>query len=103
MDIQKLMKEAEKAQQRVADVQQRLSNLKIEGSSGGGLVTVQANGDGTVTGVKIEPSALDPDDLELLEDLLVAAISDAQRKSKEIQEQELGSAMGGLGGMPGLF
>ena len=103
MDIQKLMKEAEKAQQRVADVQQRLSNLKIEGSSGGGLVTVQANGDGTVTGVKIEPSALDPDDLELLEDLLVAAISDAQRKSKEIQELELGSAMGGLGGTPGLF
>ena len=103
MNIQKLMKEAQKAQDRVAEVQKRLSNLTTEGSSGGGLVIVKATGDGNVIGVNIDPGAVDPDDLELLEDLLVAAISDAQRKSKELQEQEMGSAMGGLGGLPGLF
>ena len=103
MNIQKLMKEAQKAQERVAEVQQRLSNLTTEGSSGGGLVIVKATGDGNITGINIDPSAVDTNDLELLEDLLVAAISDAQRKSKELQEQEMGSAMGGLGGLPGLF
>ena len=103
MNIQKLMKEAQKAQERVAEVQKRLSNLTTEGSSGGGLVIVKATGDGNITGKNIDPSAVDTNDLELLEDLLVAAISDAQRKSKELQEQEMGSAMGGLGGLPGLF
>lgn len=103
MNIQKLMKEAQKAQERVAEVQKRLSNLTAEGSSGGGLVIVKATGDGNITGINIDPSAVDTNDLELLEDLLVAAISDAQRKSKELQEQEMGSAMGGLGGLPGLF
>ena len=103
MNIQKLMKEAQKAQERVAEVQNKLSNLTTEGSSGGGLVTVKTTGDGNIIGVKIEPSAIDSSDIELLEDLLVAAINDAQRKSKELQEQEMGSAMGGLGGLPGLF
>ena len=103
MNIQKLMKEAQKAQERVAEVQKRLSNLTTEGSSGGGLVIVKATGDGNITGINIDPSAVDTNDLELLEDLLVAAISDAQRKSKELQEQEMGSAKGGLGGLPGLF
>ena len=103
MNIQKLMKEAQKAQERVAEIQNKLSNLTTEGSSGGGLVTVKATGDGNIIGVKIEPSAIDSSDIELLEDLLVAAINDAQRKSKELQEQEMGSAMGGLGGLPGLF
>ena len=103
MNIQKLMKEAQKAQERVAEVQQRLSNLTTEGSSGGGLVIVKATGDGNITGLNIDPSAVDTNDLELLEDLLVAAISDAQRKSKELQEQEMGSAKRGLGGLPGLF
>ena len=103
MNIQKLMKEAQKAQERVAEVQKRLSKLTTEGSSGGGLVIVKATGDGNITGINIDPSAVDTNDLELLEDLLVAAISDAQRKSKELQEQEMGSAMGGLGGLPGLF
>jgi nucleoid-associated protein EbfC len=103
MNIQKLMKEAQKAQRQMAEAQERLAAMQIEGSAGGGLVTVTATGDGTVTKVRIDPGAIDPDDVTLLEDLVTAAVADAQRKAKELQESELGSAVGGLGAMPGLF
>ncbi|UCH27832.1 MAG: YbaB/EbfC family nucleoid-associated protein [Trueperaceae bacterium] len=103
MNIQKLMKEAQKAQRKMAEAQERLADLSVEGSSGGGLVTVTAGGDGTVTGIKIDPSTVDPEDVDLLEDLITAAVNEAQRKAKELQETELGDAMGGLGGLGGLF
>lgn len=103
MNIQKLMKEAQKAQRQMAEAQERLASVEVEGSAGGGLVTATANGDGTVSKVRIDPSAVDPDDLTLLEDLVTAAVADAQRKAKELQERELGSAVGGLRGMPGLL
>ncbi len=102
MNIQKLMKEAQKAQRKMAEAQEKLAGMSVEGSAGGGLVTATANGEGTITAVRIDPSAVDPDDVEMLEDLVSAAVSDAQRKAKELQERELGGAMGGLGGMPGL-
>jgi nucleoid-associated protein EbfC len=103
MNIQKLMKEAQKAQRKMQDAQEKLASMTVEGTAGGGLVTVTATGDGTVTAVKIDPSAVSPDDVELLEDLVVAAVSEAQRKAKELQESEMGAAMGGLGGMGGLI
>ena len=103
MNLQKLMKEAQKAQRQMAEAQERLAAMQVEGSSGGGLVNVTANGDGTVSKVRIDPGAIDPDDVTLLEDLVTAAVADAQRKAKELQESEMGSAMGGLGSMPGLF
>jgi DNA-binding YbaB/EbfC family protein len=103
MNIQKLMKEAQKAQRQMAEAQERLAAMQVEGSAGGGLVTVTASGDGTVSKVRIDPGAIDPDDVTLLEDLVTAAVADAQRKAKEVQESELGSAVGGLGAMPGLF
>jgi nucleoid-associated protein EbfC len=103
MNIQKLMKEAQKAQKKMAEAQDRLAQRTVEGSAGGGLVTVTMSGDGAVSKVRIDPGAIDPDDVSLLEDLVTAAVADAQRKSKELQEQEMGSAVGGLGGLPGLF
>jgi len=103
MNVQKLMKEAQRAQKKMAEAQERLASLTVEGSAGGGLVRATATGDGTVTSVSIEPGAVDPDDLSLLEDLVTAAVADAQRRSRELQEQEMGSAMGGLGGLPGMF
>ncbi len=103
MNIQKLMKEAQKAQRQMAEAQERLAAMQVEGSAGGGMVTVTATGDGTVSKVRIDPGAIDPDDVTLLEDLVTAAVADAQRKAKELQESELGSAVGGLGAMPGLF
>jgi nucleoid-associated protein EbfC len=103
MNIQKLMKEAQKAQKKMAEAQDRLAQRTVEGSAGGGLVTVTMSGDGAVSKVRIDPGAIDPDDVSLLEDLVTAAVADAQRQSKELQEQEMGSAVGGLGGLPGLF
>ena len=103
MNVQKLMKEAQRAQRKMAEAQERLAALVVEGSAGGGLVKATANGEGTITKVMIDPSAVDPEDLSLLEDLVVAAIADAQRQAKEAHEREMGSAMGGLGGMPGMF
>ncbi len=102
MNMQKLMKEAQKAQKKMAEAQERLANISVEGSAGGGLVTATASGDGNITGIKIDPSTVDPEDVELLEDLVAAAVNEAQRKAKEVQETEMGSAMGGLGGAGGL-
>jgi len=78
--------------------QERIAATTIEGSAGGGMVNVTATGDGTITKVKIEPSAINGEEAELLEDLIMAAVNDVQKKSKELQESEMGSAMGGLGG-----
>lgn len=103
MNVQKLMKEAQRAQRKMAEAQERLAALTVEGSAGGGLVRVTATGDGAVTAVAIDPAAVDTDDLSLLEDLVTAAVADAQRRSRELQESEMGSAMGGLGGLPGMF
>ena len=103
MNMQKLMKEAQKAQRNMQEAQDRIAATTIEGSAGGGMVNVTATGDGTVTKINIEPSAINPNEVELLEDLIMAAVNDVQKKSKELQEAEMGSAMGGLGGgMGGL-
>ncbi len=102
MNIQKLMKQAQQAQEKMREAQERLASLTVEGTAGAGLVTVTANGTGDVTAVKIDPKTIDPDDAELLEDLITAAISDAQRKARELQEKEMGGALGGLGGMGGM-
>jgi DNA-binding YbaB/EbfC family protein len=102
MNIQKLMKEAQKAQRKMQEAQERLASLEVEGSAGGGMVTAKANGEGTVTRVKIDPGVVDPDDVDMLEDLVTAAVADAQRKAKELQESEMGEAMGGMGGLGGL-
>ena len=102
MNIQKLMKEAQKAQRKMEEAQERIAAMTVEGSAGAGMVTVTATGDGNVTKIRIEPAVIDPDDAEMLEDLITAAVNDAQRAAKELQEQELGSAMGGMGGMGGL-
>jgi nucleoid-associated protein EbfC len=103
MNVQKLMKEAQRAQKKMAEAQERLAAMTVEGTAGGGLVRVTATGDGSVTAVAIDPGAVDTEDLSLLEDLVTAAVADAQRRSRELQESEMGSAVGGLGGMPGLF
>lgn len=103
MNVQKLMQEAQRAQKKVAEAQERLAAMTVEGSAGGGLVTVTASGEGTIKSVAIDPGAVDTSDLSMLEDLVTAAVADAQRKCKELHEREMGSAMGGLGGLPGMF
>ena len=87
----------------VTEAQEKLAAMSVEGSSGAGLVTVTASGDGTVTAVRIDPKVVDPEDVEMLEDLVTAAVGEAQRRAKELQEREMGAAMGGMGGLGGMF
>lgn len=102
MNIQKLMKQAQKAQLAQAEMQERLDATAIVGSAGGGMVSVTVNGSGVVRGIKLDKMVVDPSDVEALEDLLLVAIQDAQTKANDLQQSEVQKIMGGLGGMPGM-
>lgn len=101
MNIQKIMKEAQKAQKKAAEVQEKLGGMSVTGSAGGGLVEITADGHGHVQAVKLKPEAVDPADLESLEDLLLVAIQDAQTKAHELSEKEMSRELGGIGNMLG--
>ncbi|HWG85742.1 MAG TPA: YbaB/EbfC family nucleoid-associated protein [Deinococcales bacterium] len=98
MDMKKLMKQMQKAQAAQADVQDRLAAASVTGSAGSGLVTVTANGQGNVTGVKLKAEAVDPEDVEALEDLILVAIEDAQRKAADLQQSEMQKIVSSFGG-----
>lgn len=91
-----MMKKVQKMKTAMSEIQEELITLKIEGTSGGGLVTAIVDGEGTVKGVRIDPSLLDPKEGEVLEDLLVAAFHDAQEKVKERATEEMSKATGGF-------
>jgi DNA-binding YbaB/EbfC family protein len=95
-DIQKMMREMQKAQQALEKVQAELAHATVEGSAGGGAVKVTCTGSLEFTGVKIKPEAIDPNDAETLEDLVLAAIKDAADKAKKLGEQKMGNSFGGL-------
>ncbi|MBN2461477.1 MAG: YbaB/EbfC family nucleoid-associated protein [Candidatus Cloacimonetes bacterium] len=99
--IQDLMKQAQKMQKDLAKAQEELSNMVVEGSSGGGMVKVKMNGKNQVLAVKIDPEVIDPDDVEMLEDLIIAAINEAQEKITRTTENEMSKFTGGLN-LPGL-
>ena len=101
MNMEKIMKQAQKMQAQMAKIQEDLAGEQVEGSAGGGMVTVTCNGQGDVVAVKIEPEVAG-DDVEMLEDLVLAAVTDAIRKSKELANSRMSQLTGGLG-MPGLF
>src|ERR671921_619947 len=98
-NIQQLMKQAQKMQQQMLAAQQELAETEVSGTAGGGLVTATVSGAGEVRGVKIDPKAVDPDDVESLEDLVVAAIRDAARAAAELAEQKMGPLTQGMGGL----
>ena len=97
-----LMKQAPKMQQQIASAQAELAAAEVTGSAGGELVTVTMTGSGDVTAVTIAPAAVDPDDVETLQDLVVAAIRDAQRAVNELAATTMGPLTSGLGGGMGL-
>ncbi len=97
--MQGLMKQAQAMQDKLAQAQAELDEMEIEGSSGGGMVTVTVTGKKTVVGVKIDPKAADPDDVEMLEDLIIAALNEAYEKADKESERLMGPLAGGLGGM----
>ena len=96
-----IMKEAQKLQQQLAAVQDEVAKRKVEATAGGGMVTVVANGKQELLSIKIDREVVNPDDAQMLEDLVLAACNEALRKSRELVQQELGKLTGGLK-IPGL-
>ena len=102
MNIQKMMKEAQKMQERLAKAQNDLAAQTLDVSSGGGKVNIQVSGAGDITAIKIAPEVVDPQDVEMLEDLVLSAIREAQEAARKLQSDTMGQVAGGLGGLPGL-
>ncbi|OUM98565.1 MAG: nucleoid-associated protein [Firmicutes bacterium ZCTH02-B6] len=104
MNMAKMMKQVQKMQQEMARVQEELGSKTVEGSAGGGMVTVVANGHQEIVSVRIDPQAVDPDDVEMLQDMVVAAVNEALRQARELAAQEMAKVTGGLNipGLPGF-
>jgi DNA-binding YbaB/EbfC family protein len=100
MDMKKMMREMEKMQRELAKAQAELADEHVEGTAGGGAVKVVMTGAGEVTEVKIEPSAIDPEDRTLLEDLVLAAINEAMNAQQALTQERLGGFTSGLPGLP---
>jgi DNA-binding YbaB/EbfC family protein len=100
--MDKMLKQVQKMQAQVSLMQEELANEVVEASSGGGMVKVQANGHGDVVSVSISKDVVDPEDVEMLEDLVLSAVKEALRLGREMAEKRMGSITGGLG-IPGLF
>jgi hypothetical protein len=101
-DMSELLKQAQQMQQQLAAAQEQLAQEEVTGTAGGDLVSVTMTGQGEVTAVTIAPAAVDPDDLETLQDLIVAAFRDASRAVNELTASRMGPLAGGLGGGMGL-
>jgi DNA-binding YbaB/EbfC family protein len=104
MDMNKMLQQVQQMQEQMAKAQEELANETVEASAGGGMVTVKATGALEITEIKISPEAIDPDDPELLADMILAAVNEALRSAQSLVESKLGSAMGGIQGLglPGL-
>jgi hypothetical protein len=97
-----MMKQAQQMQQKMERVQQEMEKQEVEASAGGGMVTVVVNGKQQVLSIKIDPSAVDPQDVDMLQDLIMVAMNEAIRKSQDMMQQEMSKLTGGLN-IPGLF
>jgi DNA-binding YbaB/EbfC family protein len=102
MDMNKLMQQAQQMQAQMQKAQAELANERVESSAGGGMVTVTASGAGDVLSIKIDPEAVDTDDIEMLEDMVLAAVNEAHRMASDLAEQRMGAVTGGMGGGMGL-
>ena len=101
-DFLKMLQQAQEMSGKLQEVQDLLGRLSVTGSAGGGLVTVEADGKGQVKRVSIDPSVVNPADVEMLEDLVAVAVQEAQKKARDAGEQEMKKVAGGLGlgGLP---
>ncbi len=104
MDFNKMMEQVQQMQTQMQQAQEELKNETVQATAGGGMVTVTATGSGEIREITIDPKAIDPDDPEMLADMIVAAVNEALRSSQSLMESKLGPALGGLQGMglPGL-
>ncbi len=95
-DFSKIFEQAQQMQSRMQEMQDALQKQTVSGAAGGGMVTVEADGKGTVTRVRIDPTVVQPTDVEMLEDLVLVAVNDAQKKAAELARTEMGKLTGGL-------
>jgi DNA-binding YbaB/EbfC family protein len=104
MDMNKMLQQVQQMQADMLKAQEELANERVEASVGGGMVTVTASGSGEIVGVKISPEAIDPDDPETLEDLVLAGVNEALRNAQDLAQSKLGGVAGDLKGLglPGL-
>ena len=104
MDMNKMLQQVQQMQEQMAKAQEELASETVEASAGGGMVTVKATGALEIAEIRIAKEAIDPDDPELLADMVTAAVNEALRSAQSLAESKLGGAMGGLGnlGLPGL-
>ena len=95
-DFMKILQQAQEMQGKMQKLQEELQAMTLTGTSGGGMVTVDVNGQGTIKRVKIDPSVVNPSDTEMLEDLIAVAMAEAQRKAQERQQEQMGAIAGGM-------
>ena len=100
--IGNIMKQAQQMQRRMAELQEELENKQVEASAGGGMVTAVVSGKQQLLDLKIDPTVADPDDVEMLQDLVIAAVNEAIKQSQQMAQEEMGKLTGGMN-IPGLF
>lgn len=98
-NMQQLMRQAQKMQQQMVELQEALDERTYEASAGGGMVKATVSGKRELLSLEIDPQAVDPDDVELLQDMILAAVNEALRDGEETREREMGKISGGMGGM----
>ena len=101
-NMQQLARQAQKLQQQMAKMQEEIEAREFEASAGGGMATAKVNGKKELLSIEIKPEAVDPDDVEMLQDLVVAAVNEALKQAGDAMEQGMGRMTGGMG-LPGLF
>lgn len=99
--IGNIMKQAQQMQRKMAEMQEEMANRQVEASAGGGMVTAVVNGKQQLLDLKIDPAAVDPDDVEMLQDLVTAAVNEAIKQSQQMAQEEMSKITGGLN-IPGL-
>ena len=102
MNMQQMMKQARKMQEQLAATEERLAQMEVSASAGGGMVKAVATGDLRITSIEIALEAVDPDDVELLQDMVLAAVNEAMSQAQQLASQQMGAITGGLN-IPGLM
>jgi len=101
-DVNALMKQAQKMQDEMLQAQESLKDEVVEASAGGGMVKVKMGGDLTLREIVIDPEAVDPEDVEMLAEMVQAAVNEGLRAAQQLAESKMGGITGGLGGLPGM-
>lgn len=102
-NMNQMLRQAQAMQRKMAKAQEELGEHEVTGSAGGGVVTVTVSGAGEIKAVHIDPEAVDPEDVEMLQDMVTAAVNEGLRAAKELEQELLGDIAGGMGLPPGLL